>query len=351
MTPINDKADHDMYNGSAEVCSKPESLGLSSVALEEALQYLSRNSGKNGIDQLVITRYGQLVFKGKEANVKHGVWSITKTFTTTALGLLIDEGRVRLDTLAADVVPELAAYYPTMRLRHLASMTSGYRAEGDEPIGTYRHGPSRTPFIPATPLFTPPGSRFAYWDSALNELGLILTRIAGEPLRDLIQRRIGAAIGWQETDWTWGVMGEIDGIPVNGGAGNHDRHVIISAEALARWGQLFLMKGHWQGTQLISEAWVNAATSVQVPVNLLSGEGRGVYGFGWWVNGRQPNGERYWPNQAASVFAARGYNNNICLVVPEWHMVIVRMGVDAADVIMEAKVYDRFLQLLGQKIA
>jgi hypothetical protein len=54
-------------------------------------------------------------------------------------------------------------------------MTSGYRAVGDEPRGDYLHGPSPTPFTPGPPLFAPPGSRYAYWDSAMNQFAHVLT--------------------------------------------------------------------------------------------------------------------------------------------------------------------------------
>jgi CubicO group peptidase (beta-lactamase class C family) len=114
----------------------------------------------------VIVRHGRMILKGVDIDRVHGVWSVTKSFTGTALGLLIDDGKATLDTRAAALVPELAAHYPNATLRHFATMTSGYRAVGDEPQGDYRHGPSSTPFLPARPLFSPPGSQFAYWDSA-----------------------------------------------------------------------------------------------------------------------------------------------------------------------------------------
>ena len=78
---------------------------------------------------------------------------------------------------------------------HFATMTSGYRAVGDEPIGNYKHGPSKTPLLPSeTPLFAP-GTKFSYWDSAMNQFGHVLTRIADESIGELFQRRIADPIG------------------------------------------------------------------------------------------------------------------------------------------------------------
>ena len=123
---------------------------------------------------------------------------------------------------------------------------------------------------------------------------------------------------------------------VNGGAGNHDKHVKISARELARLGHLFLNRGRWGERQVLGASWVDAATSVQVPASTPLGhresgiDGRGVYGLNWWVNGIGPDGTRKWPGAPAGTFAASGFNNNDLFVIPEWRMVVVRLGLDQA---------------------
>ena len=235
---------------------------------------------------------------------------------------------------------------PAVTLRHFTTMTSGYHAQGDEPKGGYLHGPSDTPFLPGEPLFEP-GKKFAYWDSAMNEFGHVLTRIAGEPMKDLFRRRIADPIGMDPAKWDWGDFGKVDGVVVNGGSGNHDNHVRISARELARFGLLFLNRGKWNGRQLISEHWVSAATRVSVPADLpwaqpeSNIDGRGVYGFNWWANGVKPDGKRPWPSAPPGTFAALGYNNNRCFIVPEWDMVIVRLGTDGN---VQDAVWDAFFQ-------
>ena len=150
----------------------------------------------------------------------------------------------------ADVLPELRTHYPDVTLRHFTTMTSGYRAVGDETTGSYKHGPSTTPFVPnPKPLFTPPGSQYAYWDSAMNMFGLALTKIAGEPIKRLFKRRIADPIGMK--NWDWGDYATVDGLVVNGGSGNGDKHVFITARDEARFGLLFLNHGRWNGRQLV----------------------------------------------------------------------------------------------------
>jgi CubicO group peptidase (beta-lactamase class C family) len=81
---------------------------------------------------------------------------------------------------------------------------------------------------------------------------------------------------------------------VNGGSGNADKHILISAREMARVGHLFLNGGRWKQRQLLSDKWIAEATRVQVPVTLPLGhppsniDGRGVYGLNWWVNGTYP---------------------------------------------------------------
>jgi CubicO group peptidase (beta-lactamase class C family) len=333
----------------------PESQGLDSVRLKAAVDYLRENAGPDGVEEVVIVRNGYLVWKGSSIAKVHGVWSATKSFTSTVLGLLADDGKAAPDTRAKDMVPALATAYPDVTLRHLTTMTSGYRAMRDEPRGTYRHGPSPTPFDPcSTPLFAP-GTQYAYWDSAMNEFGLVLTRIAGEPLQDLFKRRIADPIGMDPNEWKWGDFGPVNGVTVNGGSGNSNNHIFISARQIARLGLLFLNRGNWNGRQLISEKWVEMATKPQVPASIplwpdSGADGRGVYGFNWWVNGLKADGRRKWPGAPIGTYAASGFNNNDTFVIPEWNMVIVRLGLDENKLPITDTVYSNFIEKVGQAI-
>jgi CubicO group peptidase (beta-lactamase class C family) len=332
----------------------PRSQGVDGQRLEEAARWLGRTIGRDGVRELVVVRNGRMIWKGDDIDKMHGVWSVTKCFTSTVLGLLIDDGRCTLDSPAGDFVPVMKGAYPGVTLRHFATMTSGYQARGDEPQGSYLHGPSRTPFAPgAEPLFTPPGSQYAYWDSAMNQFGHVLSRVAGEPMEDLFRRRIAGPIGMDPGRWRWGNWGKIDGIVINGGAGNGGRHVEISAREAARFGLLFLNKGNWNDTQLISARWIEQATRVQVPALTPLGhpesriDGRGCYGLNWWVNGLMPDGKRRWPSAPPGTFAASGHNNNKIIIVPEWNMVIVRLGLDGKA---EEAVWDGFLERVAEAV-
>jgi CubicO group peptidase (beta-lactamase class C family) len=337
----------------------PASQGLDAAMLQAAVDYLKANAPFDGVNELAIVRNGYLIWKGPSIDKRHGIWSCTKSFTSTVLGLLVDDGKTALDTKVATLLSTMSATYPAVTFRHFTTMTSGYRADGDTTTGGYTHGPSPTPFSPSTtPLFTPPGSKYAYWDSAMNQFANGLTRAAGEPLKALFKRRIADPIGMKATDWDWGNWGTIDGIVVNGGAGNGDRHVFITARQFARLGLLFLNRGKWNGNQLLGASWVDQATTVQVASSVPMGSvalspitGPGVYGFNWWRNGVKADGQRKWPGAPTSTYAASGHNNNDMFVVPDWNLVVVRMGLDEASgfAITDAT-YGTFLQKIGQSI-
>jgi CubicO group peptidase (beta-lactamase class C family) len=290
----------------------PESQGLDSTKLNEAITYLEANSASDGVKESVIIRNGYMIYEGKNIDHVHGVWSFTKSFTSTVLGLLVDAGKATLDTKAKD---------------HLSSMVESYSEVT---------------------------AKYVYWDSAMNQFANIITRIADEPIVNLFKRKVADPIGMNSAKWDWKDFGVIDGIVVNGGSGNHNRHITISARESARFGHLFLNNGTWNGVGIISSDWVREATSVQVPRTIQLGdpinspiEGRGVYGYNWWVNGIKPDGKRKWPNAPSDTYSASGYNNNDMFIIPEWNMVIVRLGLDQKEKEITDDIYDTFLKRVG----
>ncbi|NND07126.1 MAG: serine hydrolase, partial [Saprospiraceae bacterium] len=151
----------------------PEEVGIDSRSLDEAINFLRDHSGRDGCEELMIVLSGRLIYKGDSIQKVHGIWSCTKSFTSTVLGLLIDENKAQLSTLAKTILPEMEKTYPNVQLSHFATMTSGYKSVGDTATSGYTHGSSKTPFTPDTmPLFDP-GTRYAYWDAAMNQFAHI----------------------------------------------------------------------------------------------------------------------------------------------------------------------------------
>ena len=337
-----------VYPDRAWAETAPEEQGVDSAALAEAVEYLRQGCLANGVDELAIVRNGRLIWRGRDVDRRHTTWSCSKSFASTCLGLLIADGRCSLETPAAEFAPCLREFYPTVTLRHLATMTSGYDAVG----GGYGDDPndgSPTPFDPAPPLAAP-GEAYRYWDNAMRTFGLVLTRIAGESLADLFRRRVAEPIGM--TDWEWRVQAEVDGLAVNDVAAGF----ATTAREIARFGLLFLRGGEWHGRRLVPAEWIAAATTNQVPRDLIHEpisprqarlDGRGIYGYNWWVNGVRASGVREWPSAPTGVYAAVGLNNNRLFVIPEWDVVVARLGTDGN---IPSAVWDGFFARLGKAL-
>lgn len=316
--------------------ASPESQGVDPAKLKAAVAYMDANFGADGAKELVIIRGGYLIWMGPDSNAYHELYSATKVFTSTVLGLLLDDGKCTLDTLAVEHLPDLSNRQPAyarIRLRHLASMRGGYRGKVTNLAPEQKWGdPIVYVTTPDTPEFEPAGSQVAYNDHDVHLLGRILaTRIAREPLGDFFKRRIADPIGMSR--WEWGVCGTVDGMIHYNAAGTPaikgNGGIQTTPRELARLGHLYLNRGRWKGKQLLSASFVGEATMTQVPAalpgrssSLLSG----AYGFYWWTNGVMANGRRRWPAAPPGTYTARGAGTNFCFVIPEWNMVLVRMG-------------------------
>ena len=325
-----------LFPGKHWTRARAQNVGVDSVILAEALRYLGTHCKADGLNETMVIRHGYLIWAGDSINKVHDIWSCTKSFTSTAVGLLAAEGTLSLDQAVADHEPLLKEHYPAATYRHFLTMTSGYDAAGRSRWGEDSEDWSATPFRPAPPLFAP-GTAFAYWDEAMIMLGRAVTRAAGTSLENYLAEKLMYPIGIKDWTW-WSEEAMADGTPVNfGGTG-----IKMCAADQARLGHLFLNDGVWKGKRILPEGWVREATVNQVPSSLAladtdrkNTDGRGVYGYNWWVI-----------NAPVHAYYTSGLNHNVCLVVPEWDMVIVRMGVDGNPEAGKHVVYTQLLELL-----
>ena len=354
-----------VYPGMEWKESSPESQDMDPAKLSEAIDFLnSKLASTGGIQTLVIIRNGYLVHKGSEAYKVHCIWSGTKSFTSTVLGLLVGEGRCSLNTKAMDITDLMKEKYPGITLRHFATMTSGYDAAGGRYGEEDPDDGSKTPLVPADPAFAP-GTEYSYFDDAMRMNGYLLTLIAGMDLESYFERKIAIPVGMDTANFKWDFYPENDkvytwsnpqGADVRDGAGG----LYITPLDLARFGYLFLNHGNWNGHQLLSAEWVREATACQVPADMawrndtprqrqLGQRGVGRYGYNWWLNATGEDGKLLYPDAPADLYLASGYNNNKCFVIPAWDMVIVRTGnegtPDDADFI-----WDQFLKMVGNSL-
>ncbi|OHB74267.1 MAG: hypothetical protein A2Z25_03180 [Planctomycetes bacterium RBG_16_55_9] len=337
-----------VFPGAVWEQASPESQSVDSAKLAAAVDYLREHAGSNGVKRLIIVRNGRAIWQGPEVDRRQRVWSVTKAFTSTAHGLLIEDGKCTLDTLAWRYNPkDLAVHYPNVTLRHFATMTSGYDGVGGSYDFDEKRRGDQNAFVGPQPPFFAPGTKYQYWDEATQQYGYVLTQIAGEPLGDYLKRRIFNPIGISKTELQPDETGKVP---------NWTGGLVISAADLARFGLLFLNEGNWAGKQLISASWVREATSGQVPPSIpnylanSTRKGSGVYGYHWWPNGVTPEGKRRWPDAPLCTYARSGHNNNYLFVVPAWNVVIARLGLDGNEDLITTAEQNVFLKKIGEAI-
>jgi CubicO group peptidase (beta-lactamase class C family) len=257
--------------------------------------------------------------------------------------LLIDEGKLDLNKLASLAERDLSAYYSQVTYRHFTTMTSGYNAVGLSRWNEKSADWSFTPYTPDKPLFKP-GQAYCYWDEAMMMFSRCLTIESGLSMKELMTKKITSHIGFGE--WNWQEEKDYQGIPINNGCTG----VKVSSLQLARFGHLMLNQGRWGNKQLISSSWVNEATRNQIAdsVDLAdtdrkSIDGRGKYGYNWWIFSKGKDAP-------VDAYYASGLFHNICLVIPEWNMVIVRTGHDGNPIEGKHLVYGEFMKLLQKGI-
>ncbi|MCK4628840.1 MAG: serine hydrolase, partial [Sedimentisphaerales bacterium] len=343
----------------------PESQGVDSKKLNAALKYLESQSGFDGITETVVIRNGYMIWKGDNIDKKHSVASISKAFTSTCLGLLIDDGKCKLSDLAKKYEPRLDCKYPEygrITIRHFANFTSGYDAVNPKNKGYGIKDPddgSNTPLDPTTPVFEP-GTMYSYFDDAMCMFGLVLTKIGQDSLYEIFRHRIADPIGVNPNQWDWTDIGEFDGFTINNAAGG----INITARTLARFGHLILNHGNWNGKQLISKNWLDEAVKVQVPNTMkgrmdtsrqrvISVRAVGTYGYHWWANGILADGSRYFPDAPPGTFYRSGWPRQRLFIIPEWNMVIVRIGLDKHKTDRPANVrtcWNTVLKMVGKAI-
>ena len=327
----------------------PEELQVDSKKLQEALDYLASESGEDGVEEVFIVRKGYAIFQGDSIAKKHNIYESTTAFTSALLCLLNDLDIVHFYMNAKNIDPELEEFYPKLKLKHFASMTSGYNAKGENRFNKSSEDWSTTPYEIDTPLFAP-GEEFAYWDEAQMMLGRLLTIRTKKALKEVFDDNIGDIIGIG--DYEWITEGEVNEIPINNAAAG----ILMNAEQLARFGHLFLNEGHWDGKQILSRYWIRDATynkvdSVKIATTDRKNiDGRGSYGYNWWVNGITPSGEFHMPDAPKSLYYASSQNNNMCFVIPEWDMVFVRRGEDGNPKKGKAVVYNEFFKRMALAI-
>jgi CubicO group peptidase (beta-lactamase class C family) len=292
--------------------STPEEEGVSSASIAEFLDAVEE-SGQE-LHGFVYLRNGKLIAEGwwdpYSPELKHTLYSTSKSFTSTAIGFAVTEGLLTVDDRVVSFFPDqlpdsVSAYLASMKVKHLLTMAAGQ----DPPQDLRNVRPDQdwvTAFL-AYPVAKEPGSEFKYNSMATYMLSAIVTKVTGQAMLEYLEPKFFVPLQIEDKDWET----DPEGIINSGGWG-----LRLKTGDMARFGQLYLQKGEWNGRQLLPAEWIEEATSKHIDQKpWLTEEEREVDD---WAQGY---GYKFWRSRYHS-FRADGAFGQLIMVLPEEHAVI-----------------------------
>jgi CubicO group peptidase (beta-lactamase class C family) len=259
--------------------SDPESLGIDPAAIAAFVDAVEQQVG--GLHGMMLLRRGQVAAEGWWAPYApehpHMLYSLSKSFTSTAVGLAVAEGRLTVDARVTSFFPEdlpssIGPNLRAMRVRHLLAMATGHERDATNPTTRAEDGNWVKAFL-SLPVEHEPGSRFVYNSAATYMLSAIVQKLTGQTVLEYLTPRLLSPLGIEGATWE----NDPRGINVGGWGLN------VRTEDIARFGQLYLQRGKWNGRQLLPESWIAEATRKQVEngANPDSDWNQG-YGYQFW---------------------------------------------------------------------
>jgi CubicO group peptidase (beta-lactamase class C family) len=257
----------------------PDALGIAPADILRFVQAVEETIDE--MHSFMLLRHGQVAAEGwwwpYAPEKPHMLYSLSKSFTAAAVGLAAAEGRLSLDDTVLsffpeDAQPEVSPNLAAMRVRHLLSMSTGHA----EDTTGYLHNSPDGNWVKAflsRPVTYAPGTHFLYNSGASYMLAAIVHHLTGKSLVDYLQPRLFDPLGIEKPYWETCPRGiETGGWGLN-----------LRTEDIARFGQMYLQKGSWQGQQILPEAWVAEASSKHIDNSLgKNSDWEQGYGFQFW---------------------------------------------------------------------
>jgi len=238
--------------------SAPEAQGVSSAEILDFLEAVGKS--QHEFHSFMMIRHGQVIAEGwwspYAADLNHMLYSLSKSFTSTAIVFAVTEGRLKVEDpvisffpndLPASVSENLAA----LRVKHLLTMSVGH-AKDSTPI--IEQTDNWVKVFLALPVANPPGSAFLYNSGATYMLSAIVQKLTGQKVIDYLGPRLFQPLAIEGMTWETCPRG------INTGGWG----LAIQTEGLAKFGQMYLQKGAWTGKQILPAAWVEEATTFKI---------------------------------------------------------------------------------------
>lgn len=268
-------AELDIFSLSNFARKSPESQGILSKGILDFLN-AAKESGLEW-HSFMLLRHGNIVAEGWwkpfESDFKHTLYSLSKSFTSTAIGFLVQEGKIKVDDQVISFFKEETPQSPSdnlkaMKIKHLLTMNTGHEKE---PALRESNNTWVKTFLEQEVKFEP-STHFLYNTPATYMLGAIIHKVTGQKLEDYLAPRLFQPLGIKGYDWETSPQG----------LNTAGYGLRVKTEDIAKLGQFYLQKGKWDGKQLLPEAWVNEATSKQTTSQAGDNDWSQGYGYQFW---------------------------------------------------------------------
>jgi len=238
--------------------SNPEAEGIASSAIIQFIDSFKKD--KHEPHSLMIIRHGKVISAGwwspYASELKHSMYSVSKSWTSTAIGFAVDEKKITVADKVLSFFPEYKdiadkPYLAELTIKDLLTMSVGHEKEQFETV--FMQADWTKAFL-SLPIVNKPGAKFLYNTLATYTLSAIVQKVTGQSVMEYLTPRLFTPLGISGDDW------EVNYKGINtGGWGFRDK-----TEDMAKLGLLYLNHGNYNGKQILSQQWVNEATSKQI---------------------------------------------------------------------------------------
>ncbi len=290
--------------------SAPEAQGIPSAAVASFVAAVEEQV--DALHTVMLIRHGHVVAEGAwrpyRTDWHRMMFSVSKSFTSTAVGLAVADGLLSVEDLVVsffpDIVEQPTGNLAAMRVRHLLTMTTGHAEDTGPRLQVRPDGDWVRAFF-ALDVEYEPGNPFVYNSGASYILSAIVQRLTGQTLLDYLQPRLLDPMGITGATW--------ESCPKGINAGGWGLN--LRTPDLAKFGQLYLHDGEWQGRQLVPAAWCQEATAAHA-------ESEGSPGA---VDSRQGYGYQFWRCRHGA-YRADGAFGQFCVIMPDQDAVLAMTG-------------------------
>jgi CubicO group peptidase (beta-lactamase class C family) len=239
--------------------STPEAEGVSSQGILDFLD--AAEDSDTEFHSFMLVRHGKVIAEGwwdpYRSDLRHTLYSTSKSFTSTAAGLAVGEERINLDDHVISFFPDelpdtISPFLEEMTLRDLLTMSAGLDPDPTRLITSADSNWVRA-FL-ALPMVNEPGSTFLYNSMATYMVSAIVQQATGEKVLDYLVPRLFEPLSITGMDW------EMDAKGINTGGWG----LRLKTEDMAKFGLLYLQQGVWEGNQILPEGWVEEATTLHI---------------------------------------------------------------------------------------